>query len=149
MSRATSLISRIGVILNKVNPTDRKIYKRVVKRTGGDQLLGVPANIENVDIQLDPPPIFSRVGRNIVGQAVNSEAFDVDGAIGIGNDYMLTVSPAAISWAEFGNKDLLIVFKDSDMNEEVFRITDFEPVAFQGIDVLIIAFIKSTSRNSP
>lgn len=146
MSRATAIISRVGNILRKVNPVSKKVYKRIVTRTGGDQLLGRPASVDYKDILLDPPPTYLRISKNIVGPSAVSELIDVGGLAAVGNDYQLTVTSESISADEFSNSDLLIVFKDLDDNEEVFRITDYEPIAFEGTVIIIAAYIQSIQR---
>lgn len=146
MSRATSLINRVGHILTKVNAVSRTVYKRTVTRTGGDQLLGRPYSVDYKDILLNPPPIYLRISRNLVGDTTNAELVENGGLTSVNNDYQLTVSSAALSVEELGDDNLLIVFKDSHNNEEVFRVTDFESVAFQGTDIIVVAYLKSTQR---
>lgn len=148
MANATGLINKVNAALRRTNPVDRTVYKRVITRSGGDPLLGIAGATVYTDVQIEPPPIYSRIGRNIVGGAVSSEALDTGSSIVIGDDYQIMFSVSAVTKQELSNPDLQIVLKDSDNLEEVYRITDYETVPYAGQDVVLLAYMRSTSRPS-
>lgn len=148
MASAKGIIAKLNTALNKVNVSDRVVYKRVVTRSGGDDLLGRPGSVDYTDTKLVPPPAYQRLGRNIVGN--NAPAVLTLGSSGsdmqVADDYAIVISPTSMSRAELSNPDVMIVFKDSAGKEEVFRISDFEPQAYQGIDIVTTAYLRSVKR---
>jgi hypothetical protein len=148
MSRATAVITRLDNALNKVNPVSCQIYKRTSTSVGGDQLLGVAGTVTNTDVLIVPPPLYTRLGRNFVGAGSVAEMVDTGSKLEMENDYAVTFSPSSLNAAEATDEKLLIVFKYTNGEENAYRITDFDTVPFQGIDVIIIAYIRSISRSN-
>lgn len=147
MSRALSIITRLDKALNKVGPLDRVSYKRIITRSGGDDLIGRPASVSVVDTIFDPQPQYTRLARFLVGPGAKSQDMsDAGGHHRIANEYMFTFSPSSMSMTDLTNDDLLIVLKDSVGNEETFDITDYEPIAMNGINVVYTVFAKSMQR---
>jgi len=148
MSRAQGILNRVNGALRRTFPQDRTVYKRVVTRSGGDDLIGRGVAVSTVDTLLDPQPTYQRLGRNIVGDHVDAES--VLGAAGskveVADDYSCLFSSTALPLADLNNKNVTIVFKDSAGNEEIFRITDYTPVSFQGTALIYMAFLRSTKR---
>ena len=62
--------------------------------------------------------------------------------------YAIFFSAQSITRADLDNPDVVIVFKDASGNEEVFRITDFEPQPYQGVDISFMVYLRSTERPS-
>ena len=148
MSRAAGIITKLNTTLNRVGPQDRIVYKRVLTQTGGDSLIGHPSSVTHVDTVLSPQPLYQRIGRNIVGDQITAEIIQALNSQHVADDFMLTLSPTAMSMDDLGNKNVMIVLKDAAGNEELYRITDYEPIAFQGTVVMIAAYIRSTTRPS-
>ena len=150
MSRADGVIRRLDAALNKVAPPTRTVYKRTVTRTGGDNLIGRPGTVTYTDVQLSPQPFYARLGRQIVGNQVPAEL--VINSAGtedfIADEWICIFSPTAISLTELSNPDLVLAFKDTGGNTEVFRITDLEPLGFSDQAVMYVAYIRSTERPS-
>jgi len=150
MPSAQGILSKLRVALNKVNVVDRTIYKRVVTRTGGDPLIGRPASVSYAETKISPPPAYQRLGRNIVGDNAPAELVisSSGGSNQVADDYAIFFSAESITRAELDDPDVMIVFKDSAGNEEVFRVTDFEFQPYQGIDICVTAYLRSTKRPS-
>lgn len=146
MSRADAIIRRTDSALRRVNVTERDVYKRVITRTGGDDLIGRPGSVTHVDTKIDPPPAYQRLGRNIVGNNVAAESVLSGSETRVADDYAVLISVTAMSEADFKNENVLIVFKDAAGGEEVFRITDYEPTLFQGQVLNFTAYIRSLKR---
>jgi hypothetical protein len=146
MGRADLILAKTKSALNKVGPSDRQVYKRVVTRTGGDSLIGRGGTITHVDTLLDPQPLYQRLGRNIVGDSAPSQELLNNGSNRIADDYQVTFHPDAVSQADLNNKDLLFVFRDASNRDEIFRVTDFEPVAINGKAVMFVGYLRSTAR---
>jgi hypothetical protein len=138
MPSATSLISKADSLLTRFNATDRAVYKRTITRTGGDPLIGKPASVTRTDVKLNPPPAVSRPNPNdpliIAGNTVVPAT-----------DYVLLVTPTALTRAELGNKDLMIVFKDGSTEEEL-AVVAYTPEPFQGMDVIISVLVRSKKQ---
>lgn len=140
MSRATSLIAKVGNVLTKVNATNRDVYKRIISQSGGDPLLGRGVLTDTQDILLVPPPAMRVVGPEDTF-LLTTKGVTPDGTL------ILTVSPDAISRQELEDPAMSIVMKgDSEDNEEEFFISAYNFDAFQGIDVLYELLIRSKSR---
>lgn len=149
MPSAAAIISRLDKALNKTNATSRVVYKRIVTRSGGDDLIGRPATITNTDTILLPQPMCQRLGRNLVGGSAPEQTSlsSGGGAIQIANDYAVIFSPSAMTRTALSDPNLLILLVDTVTSEtEVFRITDMEPTPYLGQDVMITAYMRSTKR---
>jgi hypothetical protein len=147
MSRATGLITRLNATLKRVNPVDRKVYKRLTVKSGGDALTGQAVTTVVTDTLLVPQPVYQRLGRNVVGDPAEAEQImTTTGVNRIGVEYQILFSPTSVSIAELDNDNITYVFKDASGNAEVYRLTDYEPVALTGQDVLYIAYVRSSVR---
>lgn len=148
MSRADALLAKTNSLLNKYGPFNgRTVYKRVITRTGGDDLIGRPGTVTTSDTKLTPQPYFARAGkRNVV---VDNTRFQ-DVITGVGNQtvqvYEMLISVTALSEAEIENKNIVLVFKDSSNNEEIVRIEDYESVAIDNTEIVWQAVAKSIKR---
>ena len=147
MSRAASIISRLDVALRKVGPLDRTSYKRIVTRTGGDDLIGRPGTITYVDTVFDPQPQYTRLARFLVGPGAKSQDMsDASGKHRIADEYAFTFSPSAIAFTDLTNDDLMIVLKDAAGVIELFDVSDYEPISMNGLNVVYIVYAKSLQR---
>jgi hypothetical protein len=149
MASAKGIISKLDAALKKVSAYSRAVYKRTTVRDGGDDLIGSPGSITHRDTLLDPPPVYTRLGRNVVGDfATATTLISSDGSSRqVANDYSILLSPTDITEQELTNPDVSIVFKDNAGKIEVFSITDYEPVAFQTENVMYLAYIRSVQRS--
>lgn len=151
MANAAGIISKINAALKKTNPTEFLIYKRTIVRSGGDPLIGRPGSVDTTDVLLDPQPIYTRFGRDADGVrqpgASDTQAAGGGSAL-VSNDYEVLVSPNSITTAELTSDNSVFVFKDSESNEEVFRITDYVTQAYQGVVVTITVYLKSTGKKA-
>lgn len=148
MSRADGVIRRLDAALNKVAPPTRTVYKRTVTRTGGDALIGRPGAVAYTDVELKPQPFYARLGRQIVGSQVPAELIINSAGTNdfVADEWIIIFSPTSISLAELSNPDLVLAFKDTAGNTEVFRITDTEPLGFSNQAVMYVSYIRSTER---
>lgn len=148
MPTASAILKKVNKAFGKVTPQDtRTVYKRFITRIQGDPLIGRPGIVNGEDTLLDPQPLYQRLGKYPVGPVSKADlVLDSSGSAYIGNDYMCVFSASAISYDELRNPDLLIVFKDSSGNEELYRVDDYDPAGFQGTDILFTTYIKSTKR---
>jgi len=144
MSRASALASRVAAILKRVAPPDRKVYRRTVIRTGGDDLIGRPGSVAVSDSLLDPQPYYARSGRQIGGD--DTEVYRTGAEMSVGEGYDLIVATKALSLSDLQNPNVLLVMKDAAGTVEVYRITDWEPLGFSGEPVLYLVSIRSTKR---
>jgi hypothetical protein len=150
MASAKGIIAKLDAALRKVNLSERTVYKRTITRGGGDALTGRSVGASTTDVKMDPPPAYERLQKNAVGdsyQGIPKFTLSSDGsATQSDSEYQILLSPTAISLLEVVDPDVSIVFKDAFGREEVFKITDFEPQAFQGQTVTITAYLKSVKR---
>lgn len=140
MSRATSLIKRVGNVLSKFNVNDRTAYKRIIAQSGGDSLIGRGVLTDTQDILLDPPPAIRILGPDDTF-ILTSTGVTPEGSL------VCTVSPDAISRDELKDAGLTIVFKGTQQdNEEEYFIAGFNFECFQGIDVIFNLLLRSKTR---
>lgn len=147
MSRATGILAKINSAMNRFTPLTRTCYKRVITRTGGNDLIGRPASVTIVDTLLSPQPVYLPIGRKAqpggrdkVGSVLTSVGQSTV------DDWEFTVSASAMSLSDLHAKDVVLVLKDSTGAEEVFDIKDFEPVGLQGVTVALVIFARSIKR---
>lgn len=147
MSRATGIIKKLDNALKRFNPVDVTIYKRLNVSTGGDTLIGRPGSTSYTDTLLTPQPMYQRLGRNMVGDSAPSQQIDVgNNTTRIGADYQIIFSPTSITTDELDNDSITYVFKDASGNEEIYHLTDYEPVALTGQAVIYVAYVRSSVR---
>lgn len=139
MANASGIINRIGRILNKVQATDRDVYKRLLVRSGGDSLTGRGVVADTQDILLKPIPEIHVLGPE------DSFVLTTNGVTPDGS-FVCTVSSAAISRDELEDPDMSIVFKDSNNNEEEFYIASFNFDVFQGQMIDFQLLLRSKQR---
>jgi hypothetical protein len=140
MGKAAGIITKLNAVLNKVGPPTRTVYKRVVTRTGGDDLIGRPGTVTNADTLLDPQPFYSDLDK---------EAAELNGTgakIYMPDDKRVIVSPDSMTYAECTNPNLFIVLKDSSGVEEQFLLVDFKRISIEGVDVALVLIIRSVRR---
>lgn len=151
MSRATSIINRLNQVLNRVatpGQDTRKAYKRVFSRTGGDDLIGVVGTVSKTDTLLAPQPVFQRVTRMMFGtQAKSQEVLDVaKSEKRTANEWEFIFSPTAVSISDLQNENLVFVLKDTNGDEEVLDVIDYEPIGAFGADLVYAAYLRSIQR---
>jgi hypothetical protein len=139
MALADSLIKVADKLLTRFNVTDRKVYKRTFTRTGGDALIGRPGSVTSRDVALDPPPAVQLITSSYLSMAVGA-----NGLVQIG-DYLMTVSPNALSRADLQNPNIALVFSPGPSEEELV-ITTFNPVMANGKDVVFEVVARSKKR---
>jgi hypothetical protein len=147
MANPTAILRRVNRAFSRLNPpSPDKVYKRVVTRTGGDDLTGRPGSVTNTDTLLSPQPIYSRPMREEIGLYRTHTLLAASTGVEPAANWVMTVSPTAMSINELSNKDMLIVTKDVLGNEEVFLIQDYETTGFSGVDILYDVRLKSIKR---
>lgn len=147
MSRAEALISRIDTVLNKFAPLTRTCYKRIVTRTGGNDLLGRPGTITTSDTIFSPQPSISMTGREPVsGGRDKVKAIMVTSGQRTADDYQLLFSTSALTVSQVQGKDVLLVLKDATGAEEVLEIMDVEPLGMENTIVALIVMARSIKR---
>lgn len=147
MSRASGIIKKLDNALKRLNPVDVTVYKRLNSSTGGDTLIGRPGSQSHVDTLLVPQPMYQRLGRNVVGDSAPSQQLGVGQATSrIGVDYQIIFSPSSITKDELNNRNITYVFKDAAGGIEIYHLTDYEPTALQGQDVMYVAYLRSAVR---
>jgi len=145
MPNPTTILAKLDKALRTYAPVDKLVYKRVYTKTGGDALIGRGQTTTSTDTLLDPQPMYRRMTRYPVGPSARAELIITGGETSLGNSFSMMFSATAMPLSDLENPNLIIVFKDTAGNEELFRVTDFEPTGFQGTDVLFIAYIQSLS----
>jgi hypothetical protein len=138
MALSDSIIKRMDAALRRVGPMRRDVYKRVITRTGGNDLIGRAASITTADTKLNPQPFYMDNGGS---EMLVSTGGDVQAT-----DYTFVMSPTAMTLAEVQNKNTFLLLKDSAGNIEMLRITSYEPTDFQGAVVEISITATSVSR---
>ena len=144
-SRAFGIIRRLDAVLKKVGPGDRTVYKRTVTTTTGDALIGRAA-ATTVDTKMSPQPTYQRLARYDVGPGSRSEMVAKGSAQDVANMYAFTCSPTSISTSELGAGNTYLLLVDAANNKEIFEITDYDPQAMGGVDVMYIVYAKSVVR---
>lgn len=145
MSRAAQILAKMNTALRRVGPADRTIYKRVISRTGGDDLIGrkVSTGITYTDTLLDPQPVYERLSRYVVGPRALGKEVAGAASADVENQYMVTFSASAISRNDLLNENMVFLFKDTSGNEEQYVVNDYEPVALNGVDLMFITYLIS------
>jgi hypothetical protein len=138
MALSDELITTVDGILTEFAPSYRTAYKRTITRTGGDVLIRRSVSVSYVDVELSPQPVFRRLGRSDLAQNVNKNV--------LLNDYSFVLSVNTITRDELINKDVVLVLKDVDSNEEVLRLIDFIDPAINNTVVAYIAYYRSVDR---
>jgi hypothetical protein len=148
MGRAEGLINKLNATLNRVGPSNRKAYKRVTTRTGGDALIGRPGAVSHSDTLMNPQPFYHPVGRIHVpgGHAHMETVIDSNNKAKRADDYQFIISPSAISASELETNDVTIVLKADDGSEEVLRLLDQDAPTYQGTNVVYICYYRSVTR---
>lgn len=140
MGRAEGLLNRIDKLLNKSNVTDRVVYKRRITRTGGDPLTGRGfSSVTKTDTALNPVPAVVQAS-NFGTQVVNGVVVQPL------TDYVVYVSPNALSKSEITDKDVCLVFKSGSAEEEFF-IHSYDTSVIEGSRVLFTVLARSKSRS--
>jgi hypothetical protein len=144
-SRALSIRNRLDNALKKFGPGDRIVYKRAVTTGSGDALIG-RATSSTVDTILSPQPTYTRLARYDVGPGSRSEMLAQGSKQEVANMYAFICSPTAMSLAELDGGLTYLVLVDASSNKEIFEITDYDPVAMGGVDIMFMVYAKSISR---
>ena len=144
-SRALSIRRRLDTVLKKFGPGDRTVYKRTVTAGSGDALIG-RATSTTVDTLCDPQPTYTRLARYDVGPGSRSEMTAQGSKQEVANMYSFLCSPTAISMAELVAGSTYLLLVDSTNDKEIFEITDYDPVAMGGVDIMFMVYAKSVSR---
>jgi hypothetical protein len=136
---AAAIISKLDKALAKYNITDRVVYKRLFSREGGDPLIGRPGSVTATDTKLSPQPaVLPPTGNHPL-------LLNASNVLRIG-DCILQVSPTAISKSDLENKEMMLVFKDGDKEEE-FSIVSYFPTVLNGTVVLYDLWVTSRKRS--
>ncbi len=150
MPSLASIITKIDNASRKYNLVDRLIYKRFVSITTVNPMLELPTSVDITDVLLDPQPFYGRPESTDIGAfRYPVQVLSADGTVDLSNvEYILFCSPNCISLSDIQNPTLSIVFKDSQSNEEEFRITDYETIPYQNDTAAIQIFIKSFKKQN-
>jgi hypothetical protein len=147
MSRATAIKTKVDTVLRKYMPPDRTTYKRIVTRTGGNDLIGRPGSVTTSDTIFDPQPYYQQIGRRPVsGGRARVETMSTGSGQRTVDDYKFTFSASAISVADLQGANIQLVLKDSSGNSEVLNILDFDPIAMNNTVIAITVYARSTDR---
>lgn len=146
MSLAQSLTKKVDSILKKYATPSSSVYKRVVTRTGGDSLIGRSTTVTTADTLMSPQPVYARGMRRQVGGTDAEDITTSSNAVTVAQSYEMLVSPNAMSLSELRNPDVLLVFKDTLGNLEVYRIEDYEPFGVNTQTVGWLVYATSMSR---
>lgn len=138
MPSASGLITKINNLLNKVNATDRTVYKRIYSRSGGDALLGINNAVTTIETALSPTPVI----QPIMGS--NKAVLTQFGLLQIG-DMIMTTSASALSQRDLSDKDLSIVLKAGDVVEE-YVIVSYVPNVFMGEVIAYNVLLRSRKK---
>lgn len=150
-----SLLNAVNNVFTTYNPPDRQVYKRIVKRSGGDDLIGRPGSITYQDSVLTPQPFYQRrqqswppmnIGSNASRDEAAEKLLGPDGKSYAAVAYEILLAPQSITVDDLNNPNLTLLFKFSNGNEEEYEVTDYETVGVAGVDLLIIGYIKSVTR---
>lgn len=146
MSLAASYIKKVDSLLKKYGNPSFGIYKRTITRTGGDSLIGRPASVTTVDTLFTPQPVYARGMRRQVGGTDANDVVTNNSSVVIVQSYEMLFSPNAITLTDLENPNILLAFKDSLNNIELYRIEDFEPFGMTSTVVGWLVFATSMSR---
>lgn len=138
MGSATVIISKVDRLLSKLNATERPVYKRVITRTGGDDLIGRGSTATHEDTLLSPQPVMTKISETSQILASGSSNLQI-------GDWVMTASPTALTQTDLLSKDLLIVFKEGT-NEESLRVLSFDAPALYGQALAYNVFLRSIER---
>lgn len=137
---ADAIIKRMNAVLTKAAVTNRVVYKRVIYRHGGDELLGRPAKVANWQQKLDPQPLI------MSARADEPVALNAGEVVQVG-DLLMTTTPTALSKDDLTNKNLVIVLVHPITGaEEQYSIVSYRPVTVYGADVMYNVLVRSKSR---
>ena len=135
---ATSLLAKVGKTMNKLGASDRVAYKRVYTRIGGDVVLGAGHTTSHNDTVLSPKPaVFTVTQQDLMSLSGTSKVQL--------NDQMMVVSAAAITRADLGNSELVIVMKQGSSEEE-YGIESFTLAPFDGTAIAFTLLLRSKRR---
>jgi len=150
MPSLASIITKIDNASNKYNLHDRLIYKRVVTISTVNTMLETPTSTDTTDTLLSPQPFYGRPESIDIGAfRYPVQVISSDGTAALSNtEYVLFCSPNTLSTNDVQNPNLTIVFKDVQSNEEEFRITDYESIAFQNDTAAYQIYIKSFKKQN-
>lgn len=134
MALADRLIKKVDKILSKFNLTDGRgdVYKRVITRTGGDSLIGKPSTVVKTDTLLSPPPAVQVIDLSIVNvkRGYNPNVI-VGGVVVAAGDYIVRLSPTAVTEEELTNPDFCLVFGTEERS-----VVSFDRTVVNGKTVL-------------
>jgi hypothetical protein len=136
--KAGALIAKVNAVLNKVNATDRDLYKRVYTRSGGDALLGRAGTVTTTDTLITVPPAVQTIASDSI-QYLNGSGLAQVG------DLLITLSATAISLDDLQNEDLRLVLKRGLVEEEL-AIIHYDPAVFDGARVAYTLLARSKKR---
>lgn len=139
MALADSLIKTVDGLLTRFDATDRKIYKRIITRTGGDSLLGRPGSVTYKDTLLQPQPAVRVVTGRDVALALSSSVL-----VQVG-DYVLTTSVTTLTRDDLQSTNFVFVLKAGTAEEELV-IIGYDPIAINGRDVAFDIVARSKKR---
>jgi hypothetical protein len=148
MGRETALKARVNSVLRRFTPFDRTVYKRLITRTGGNDLLGRPGTTTHTDTVFDPQPVYAHMGRASIsgGKDKIESILSASGLHMTADDFSFLFSPDAYSVDELQNKDIVIVLKTATGAEEVFNILDSEPTSMNGVVIALTVYARPVKR---
>jgi len=138
MGLAEDLIVTVDKILGTYAPTTATVYKRTISRVGGYQLISRSVAVTQVDVLLDPQPVFKSIG---TPQETISGA-----SVSLAGDYLFVLSVNAMSESELTNKNIVLVLQEDDGSQEVLRLVDYQNPGVNNVDVAYIATYRSIDR---
>lgn len=145
MALAQDLQAIVKSLLNEFAPADRVVYKRSIIRTGLDELIGRSSVVSIADVLLDPQPYCYMIDRSSAGRFAFEGILASNSNVNVG-DYVFILSVEALSHVEIQSKDLLLVMKDSNGNNELFRLLEYENPSLNNTEVLYIGYFRSIKR---
>lgn len=138
MSRSSSLKAKVDKVLLKANATDRKVYKREYITEGGDSLTGRGRTTRTVDRALSPPPAVTQLRQEDLLTLSGTTQIQI-------SDLLMTVSASTLTRKDLANKDLTIVMKTRDTEEE-YKILAFTSAVLEGENIVFNLLIRSNKR---
>lgn len=148
MASLTAIQNKIDKASIKYNLTDRTIYMRVATIANANPMLVESTHVDNTDTILIPQPFYSRPEKMEIGALrAPTDVISADGTAALSNaEYVLFFTPNMMTRQQLSNPLMTFVFKDSQANEEEFRVTDFESIAYQGGAIAFEVYIKSFKK---
>lgn len=145
MSLYSRLQPKVDSRMNQFQVTSRPVYKRLVTRVGGDQLIGRPGSVTRTDTLLSPTPVVQFMDSTSITQSNRNPIVVVGSERVAAGDYVVYISSSAITETELLNKDVLIVFKGNTPEDER-NIAAYDPIVVNGMILTFVVLLRSKTR---